>query len=83
MRIFTHTTHTHIRIHTCELHTHVRTHIHTHTNVNACSLAPGYAPLSGMAMARLVAEMRAVYRAAAMEQVAEARKEHRLVRVYF
>jgi len=36
-----------------------------------------------MAMARLVAEMRAVYRAAAMEQVAEARKEHRLVRVYF
>jgi len=30
-------------------------------------------------MARLVAEMRAVYRAAAMEQVAEARKEHKEV----
>eukprot|EP00983_Pelagomonas_calceolata_P109263 1159542-Pelagomonas_calceolata.AAC.8 len=46
----------------------------------ASSLAPGYMPLSSVAMARLVAEMRAVYRAAAMEQVAEARRDHKEVR---
>mmetsp|Transcript_105 Transcript_105/g.299 ORF Transcript_105/g.299 Transcript_105/m.299 type:complete len:1955 (-) Transcript_105:308-6172(-) len=47
---------------------------HTSTSHN---LAPGYMPLSSVAMARLVAEMRAVYRAAAMEQVAEARRDHK------
>ncbi|KAF5827689.1 hypothetical protein DUNSADRAFT_245 [Dunaliella salina] len=46
-----------------------------HTNTSH-DLAPGYMPLSSMTMARLVAEMRAVYRAAAMEQVAAARKDH-------
>jgi hypothetical protein len=51
-------------------------HAHTYAGHR---LAPDYTPLSTLAMARLVAEMRAVYKAAAAEQAAVARGESKAI----